>query len=438
MMAAANQQATQQRLAAQAQAAQDQRDQTARYRALQAGWEPVQAETRMPGGMIDRTKPLNPNADPKRQKMMIGGQLMSKPTEVESGKAYIPKEGSLMYNLHMAQGWDGKSPVTASESHSLAMAVNEAESQLNEPVEIDATGRFRDADGNPAAVAIGKRTHTVQPLRNMRGGAAQPASGAGLPGGAFDGAAAQPNAAPAQPASAFPFTPPDQAAAQTATPAVPTVPTRPTLKRREPGDAQGAGLPGGAFDGTAAPAPAGGPFSFALPEKAAKEPRKETADDWVRIITDPESDPAEKTRATNALALWRAPGTESDKDRDLTRAAIAGDRAERRSERDQTRAEAQKKIFRGFEATKKKSIDTANKEYRKALAVAFTPEDKKAAADQLRSDVDDAQKEYEIAIGGETGQDVPHNNWAAGIQPEPDAKDPAGLRKKKADPLGIR
>jgi hypothetical protein len=172
------------------------------------------------------------------------------------------------------------------------------------------------------------------------------------------------------------------------------------------------------------------------------KPEKETPDDWIRIITDPKSKPDEVSRATAALKLARAPGTEADKDRDLTRAAIAGDRAERQKERKETRDEATKKTNRGIESAKAAGIAKANKAYKAASAIALTPEAKKAALTQLRSDLDEVQTDYETQVGIEQGTKPKHDPWAQTYDPEGGQggkNDPLGIRGKgKPDPLGIR
>jgi hypothetical protein len=393
---------------------QQHQDETERREAFNQGWVPAETQTPDPSGLIRRDSV--PGQDPSRIET-FGGRRFYKPTDVEAGKAYVPPEGSLMYNLHIANGWDGKTPVTAQQSHQLAMAVNEAESRLHEPFDIDTSGKFTGPDGKPVPVAIGRKTGKVT-LLDLGGGNAAPAQDpefdehkggampatAGMPGGPFAAAV------PAQPA--------------------------------QPATQMSGGMPGGPFTAGAPAQPGAAPqIGFAVKPPAAKE-RKETPDDWIRMITDPATDPAEKKRAQAALDLARAPGTESDKDRDLTRQSLQADRAERRSEREETKTEGEKKTFRGIEATKQKAISDATKAYRKKLDTALTPEDKQSALDDFRSDLDEAQRAYENAGDIETGNRTPHDPWAQTYDPNAKkggAKDPLGVRAKgKADPLGIR
>jgi hypothetical protein len=323
----------------------------------------MKKESQVPGG--DPNAPDAVPATPAGQTIREpkSGVLHTNPTDLEKGKTFVP-QGQLADMLEMAGHERGK-PMTPADSHTLMEAINLAVPK-DEAVDLDTSGKFRDAQGNPVAVMIGKKTGKVRMLdlsglgKNGSASTAQSApGGGGLPGGAFDDNAV--NAAPA------------------------------------------------------AGAQSGGPFSFQLPEKTE---RKETPDDWIRMITDPATDPKERARATAALELARKPGTESDKDRDLTRANLQADRAERMGERAQDRQEKLTATFRGFEKTKTKAIKDAVKEYRKSMATAITPEDKTAHLNQLRSDIDDAQKEYEGAIGDETGQTIPHSKWAQAYDPD--------------------
>lgn len=201
--------------------------------------------------------------------------------DAQSGKTFVPT-GGLAEALKNGGAWDGKTPITQEASHSLMMALNEAQPK-DEPYDIDVSGKFRDAQGNPVPVAIGKKTKTVTML-NLGGGSQ---SNGGAPGGPFDS-----SDDPGQPGQ-----PLQQAAQQPV----------------QPGAAQvGRGL------------------NFAPSEKAEKQPRKEDENDWIRIATDPTSDPQEVARANAALSLQRQMRPATDAQANI---------AARAKEREQDKAE---------------------------------------------------------------------------------------------------
>jgi len=166
--------------------------------------------------------------------------------------------------------------------------------------------------------------------------------------------------------------------------------------------------------GNAPGAAPGGVFS--LPEKAE---RKETADDWVRIMTDPSSDPKEVTRATAALKLWRAPGTEAQKDREIAMGRLAEDRATRLSNEAQRMAAnnddlspKQKRIVSSqiVSANKVKMtrMQQAEREFRLNLREAGQDVGKvKSAKSRLLEEKQSAQDEFESALN-QFNQNVQH------------------------------
>jgi hypothetical protein len=97
-------------------------------------------------------------------------------------------------------------------------AIEAAQPENGEPYDIDTSGKFQDAQGNPAAVTIGRKSGKVRMLDLSGAGAqAQPQSPGAAPGGPFDmsddpgqpGQQAPQSPAPSG-ASAFRFTPPDK------------------------------------------------------------------------------------------------------------------------------------------------------------------------------------------------------------------------------------
>jgi len=384
MQSALNQEAARQATRDAQQVTQDHQDQQDYFKAIQDGWVPAQAQTRMAGGMIDRTQPSSPNQDPNRM-ATIGKRQMYKPTDLESGKTMIPF-GGLGDALKQGGAWDGKTPMTSEQTHSAMMAINEAQPK-DEPSEYDNSGKYIDSrTGQPVAGFVGKKSHKFFPI--TFGDSAQPqapASGGGLAGDLSAGAAAQSAPAPASPFSA--------AGAQPAQPgAAPT----------------GAGAPGG-------------PFTFAPPEK----PDQQTP---IQGYVGPRGFPLVNDKTSGKVKELDLPAgskpalnanqEELSKDRKSREAQSNADRAERTGERTAATAEKAKATFRGIETTKKKAIAEAVKEYRKSMEVAVSPKDKKEALDTLRSGIDDAQTEYEGTSDDETGNHTTHNAWGKTYNPD--------------------
>jgi hypothetical protein len=114
------------------------------------------------------------------------------PTEQEQGKSFVPT-GGLAGALQSA-GWDGKTAITPEHSHAIMQAL-EAAQPKDEPYDIDTSGKFLDAQGNPAPVAIGRKTGQVKML-TMGGGAQTPTATPPSQGGSPGGPGSQPQAAP--------------------------------------------------------------------------------------------------------------------------------------------------------------------------------------------------------------------------------------------------
>ncbi len=220
--AAAEGQAAQQRLQANTQAAQDRQDQQDYFKAVQDGWVPAQAETRLPGGLIDRSQPAQANMDPARM-ATIAGRQMYKPTASEQEQAGLNDSNSFIPSGQLGDmlakaGVKPGSRIKAGDSHSILQALND--SQMEEPYDIDTSGKFQDAQGKPAAVMIGRKTGTVRMLNMGNAQASGSPSPGAAPGGAFDtsddpgqpGQPAQPGVAQSdtgtgQPGGGFSFAP---------------------------------------------------------------------------------------------------------------------------------------------------------------------------------------------------------------------------------------
>jgi len=191
----------------------------------------------------------------------------------------------------------------------------------------------------------------------------------------------------------------------------------------------------------AAPAKTGG---LTFRKKPAAE-RKEGPEDWERIITDEDSDPKEVARATRALKLHREPEEERAKASKQAHEDTLAERAERKQERQDAAAEKQAKAFNDIEDKKGKQNRDATTAYVKAHREAVTPEEEQDALDQYRAEVGANEDQYRSAIERETGNKLTPNNWWQGIQGSPSKfgtggknNDPAGVRTKKRDPLGVR
>ena len=271
MNAAVNQQAQQTATQQRQQQIDDMENSRAQFQALQDGWQKADVVTQDPSGLKRRGTVAG--IDPNRIQT-VGGTRMYKPTDLETGKTYVPPPGSLMYNLHMANGWDGKTPINPAQSHELAMAVNEA-TPKDEASHIDVSGKFLDGEGNPVPVMIGDKTGTVRPLK-LNGGAANTPGAAN--GGAFD--TSQP------PAQAQPTSGPDpnrptirnlDTSQDVPEPQITAAPPQATDPQGRPfwGQNQPGAQPAQPAQPAAAPpaAPAGGaPSAFAQPQTEGKRP----------------------------------------------------------------------------------------------------------------------------------------------------------------------
>lgn len=169
LSAAANQQATQQRLQANTQAAQDRQDQQDYFRAIQDGWVPAQAETRLPGGLIDRTQPTQPNMDPKRM-ATIGRKQMYKPTDAEA--LNDTNSFSLSDDLAAEAQKAGLTNIKAGTRYPKAdmqaldarLAAWHKQNDPKPPVRQEINFNGQDASGNPSPFAVDPTTLKSSPV----------------------------------------------------------------------------------------------------------------------------------------------------------------------------------------------------------------------------------------------------------------------------------
>ena len=168
-----------------------------------------------PGRPTLRTAEPNPDAQGEGQQVTDpSGKTWYVPTQGEkdkkSGKTFIPT-GGLASALQAGGAWDGKTPISAEQSHSLMMSLNEAQPK-DEPWDLDTSGKFLDANGKPAAVMIGKKTKTVQALNLSGAQPSQPNAAQGTPGsapgGAFDQSQLPPEGSPLRGTGPSGMTPP--------------------------------------------------------------------------------------------------------------------------------------------------------------------------------------------------------------------------------------
>ena len=419
------------------------------------------------------SNPAIPENGQGQRAMTPAGTSVYFPTDLEKGKELIPA-GQLGAVLQAGGAWDGKTPMTAAHSHQAMQALNEvAKMYADEGFEINTSGKFFDKDGNAVPVAIGKKSHkvTALDLSGLGGGAAQqpPAApmGAGLPGGPF--------AAPAQPTAQAPAATAPMGAGSpngpfrynensghyelvggAAQPAAQAPATAPAVN----------GSPGGPFAGppTQAPAqqptatPASGALSFKLPEKEPKAPR-------TRVDLTNFNQPVSVNEDTNEITPMKLPpgvsramspaAVEADKDRHA-RMAEMGDAAA--SRKDAASQRVQNELARHNDKLGDRK-ETAKKDFLRAIKDAENDANdpdaaKKEAAQTYKQDLQKAQTEYETNIGTTLQKPVAHNAWADQIDPAtlpgvapkqtkggnaaPNRNDPAGVRAKKPDPLGIR
>lgn len=136
--------------------------------------------------------------DPQGQSWKVPNASQKEEAGLNDTNSFVPT-GQLGDMLEKAGRKKG-ARIKNTDSHSILQALNE--SQMDEPYDIDTSGKFQDSDGKPAAVMIGRKTGNVKIL-NLSGSGSQ-AEG-GKPG-------AKPPAQPvaAQPASAFSFVLPDK------------------------------------------------------------------------------------------------------------------------------------------------------------------------------------------------------------------------------------
>jgi hypothetical protein len=295
--------------------------------------------------------------------------------------------------------------MTPTQSHALMQAVNEvAKLHADEPFDIDTSGKFRDGQGNPMAVAIGRKSKKVTPLNLNAGGDAQSAPNAAVPPGGLQSNLAQAAPAPAQPAAAPPAWPgwpnwPGSALAQQAAAQQPTQPAQ--------GDAATPQTP---------TAKRGGGITFAPPEKAERP-------DTQSLL------PSEFQGQGGGPIVWNKntqEATELPLPKGAKRALTteqtqrAGEFQTHMAETHEARAAREGGAKRVTASNIAKIVDTKGKalkdaltEYKKAVPDDLTKQpDKDAAQETLIERYQEAQKEYEEAIEAETGNPIPHNDWA--------------------------
>lgn len=397
LQSAANQMATQKRLKDAADVAQAQRDFENKIQLLKLGAEPDAdtGSTHPNGPTLKLGDKDQDSARAERKGTTIkdpqGGPDQYIPTKAEIAAKtpgnFVPR-GQLAEALKSA-GWDGKTSLTAPQSHSLMQALNLAQPK-DETYSIDTSGKFTDAQGKPAAVTIGHKTGKVRMLDLS--GVAQPSQPGAAQGGPF----------------AQSVSPGDEIAA--------------------PNDA---GSPGYGLHSAAGAQP-GGAFSFAPPEKAAKPPKNlhfvNSTNDAGDVVTrgfDPETGELKSTKVEKGIGPKR-------------RDPDAGPR-------EKPPSPAQ---FRMVVSAKAKALKSANDAYAKAVApvggaggIAATDQEKAEALKNLRQAHVQAQNDYEEGIGTLTGNDVPHNDWAdkalaeaTAQPPDAEAKQTPGRGGKAAQP----
>jgi hypothetical protein len=312
-------------------------------------------------------------------------------TDEEQGKAFIPT-GGLAGALQSGGAWDGKTPITPTHSHALMQALNEvAKQHAEEGFDLDTSGKFRDAQGNPMAVAIGRKTKNVTPL-NMGGGAQSQAPAAAAPGGTPGG----PFAAPAQ---------------------APTQPAQP---------AQG---------GAATPAGKGGGITFAPPEKAERPDTQSLLPSEFQgagggpIVWNKNTQ--EATELPLPKGTKRALTTQQQQQASefQTRMAEVG---ENRAARDAARQQQVQNELAQHNKLKGNREETAKKDFTAAMKDAVTPEEKLAAARAYKSALQSGQAEYKTNISTTLQKPIADNDWAdkldveslAGVKAAPTPKTP--------------
>lgn len=125
-------------------------------------------------------------------------------------KNFVPA-GALNDAL-VAAGRKPGEKISPTDSHSILQAFNEANAQMDEPYEIDSTGKYKDASGNPTPVMIGRKTGKVVPLdlsgANGANAAALPPAGSPQRG---TGPAGMTPIAPGSPGAGMSFSPKEPA-----------------------------------------------------------------------------------------------------------------------------------------------------------------------------------------------------------------------------------
>lgn len=347
MHSAANQQAEQKRLAdkdAQAQAQKDFADRIQMAK-LGATQDAESSGSTHPNAPTLKLGDQNPDSVTQARKGATikdpqGGGDWYVPTAEEKAtkkaendpQNFVPT-GQLAQALQAGGGWDGKKPLTPTQSHALMQALNLAQPK-DEAFDIDTSGKFTDAQGRPAAVTIGKKTGKVRllDLSGVAAAGAQPsqpgAAGPATPGAATGG----------------PF---DTSQAQSSAPG-----DMDSMDREQSpgyGFSPKKGAPGAATNG---------PFSFAPPQKDERAdtqsilPGQQGPNGGILVFNKDTKSVEEINVPKGSKGVMTAAQTEADKDRDALRREGAANRAEnkatRADDKAQKHAESQGKVEESY------------------------------------------------------------------------------------------
>lgn len=362
LQAAVNQNNAQKRMKDEEKAVQGREEDNAYYHALENGWQDVpmaqqQPQAAAPGRPTLQTPaqpgdtaaaPVPQAIDPSRIKQ-IGRRAMYKPTDQETGKAFVPA-GQLGEALKTG-GWDGKTPITPEQSHSIMQALDAAQPK-DEPYEYDASGKYLDAaTGKPVPGFIGKKTKKFYPVDMGQGGGTQASGTPGAaPGGVFD--------------TSRPF---DQT---------------------------------GQNDTAQVPSNGGAGVTFSPKEKDEKtknlhfETHTNDKGDVTTFGYDPETMELKSTHVAKGVGPQRRDPIDPNAPKP-PKPMSPGD-------------------ARQIVQNKAKALADAQKAYTKESSEAITDDDHKAANDNLRKGQQQAQLNYEQELSAATGKEIPHNNWADG------------------------
>jgi hypothetical protein len=338
---------------------------------------------------------------PKRpgQTITHGGETYYFPTEGEKEDAKLTDANSFVPTGQLGAALEsaGRAPgkrMKPADSHSLMMALNEAMPK-DEPWEIDTSGKFHDAQGNPAAVIIGKKTGKVRMLDLSAladsGGATAGAQPSGVATGGLGSAL---DAAQAGDESAIAPQPGGRSAASQAGVFELRPPAQQPAQPSQPVAAQ----------------PAGGP-GFALPPKADKPP-KYTVNHYVNDA--------------GALTLTRiGAGDDATPEKwdGKNWVPLGAGEAIGPKKRDPDAAPRQKPAtaasLRSIANAKKREEQAAFEEWRKNVKVAYKPDDISEANAALKKRLQANEETFAQDLGRAQHQDLEPSNWVDTFEPDP-------------------